>query len=589
MRSGLNASFIPSKFGREDANYLFSRGIPLLPFCCTLTLIFCFATLRPTSVDAQTVYSQEASSTRSPATNFVGNEPCVKCHADIAKTYEATAMARASGPAIEGLLTGDFVHAPSGVHYRVYQEDGRAWMSFERSGNDAVRGKRQLLYYIGSGHRGRTYLFSVDDFVFEAPMNWYGQQRLWDMAPAYQKATQIPMNLPAVSSCLACHTSNSQLPVAGTENKYELPLFAHGGITCERCHGPGQKHVAQATAGNIVNPSKLSPDRRDAVCMQCHFEGKVAIQQPSHSLAKFEPGDNLPDFVRYYLVSGGSSKSFGALSQTEALAQSVCKRKSGDRMACISCHDAHYSPRPEEKLVYYRAKCIACHGEKFAAKHHRKDPDCRSCHMPAATTSDIAHTEATDHRILRDPKIQAPAAAQANTESRLVPFPREAGEGNSRTVALAWQALVESGMTREEGEAEHWLQKAAQDTPNDPDILSALGFAEQKHGHTDRARELYQHALQIDPLANEAATNLGIMEAQAGNVPRAISLLQGPFERIPGRSEVGINLSILYCASSQIQKARETVTRVLEFNPDLLPAKNLQRQLNSASPTCSAR
>lgn len=497
-------------------------------------------------------------------------------------------MARASGPAIEGLLTGNFVHAPSGVHYRVYQEDGRAWMSFERPGDNAVSGKRELLYYIGSGHRGRTYLFSVNNFVFEAPMNWYGQQRLWDMAPAYQKATQIPMNLPAVSSCLACHTSNSQLPVAGTENKYELPLFAHGGITCERCHGPGQKHVAQATATNIVNPAKLSPDRRDAVCMQCHFEGRVAIQQPGHSLAEFEPGDNLPDFVRYYLVSGGSPNGFGALSQTEALAQSACKRKSGDRMACISCHDPHYSPKPEEKVTYYRAKCVACHGEKFAVKHHRKDPDCRTCHMPAATTSDIAHTEATDHRILRDPKIQASAAAQANTEARLVAFPSEAGDGDSRTVALAWQALVESGMTRAEGEAERWLGKAIQDKPNDPDILSALGFVEQKRGHTDKARELYQHALQVDPLANEAATNLGIMEAQAGNVPRAISLLQGPFERIPGRSEVGINLSILYCASGQMQKAREIVSRVLEFNPDLPTAKNLQRQLNNASPTCSA-
>jgi Flp pilus assembly protein TadD len=143
-------------------------------------------------------------------------------------------------------------------------------------------------------------------------------------------------------------------------------------------------------------------------------------------------------------------------------------------------------------------------------------------------------------------------------------------------------------MTRAEGEAERWLGKAIQDKPNDPDILSALGFVEQKRGHTDKARELYQHALQVDPLANEAATNLGIMEAQAGNVPRAISLLQGPFERIPGRSEVGINLSILYCASGQMQKAREIVSRVLEFNPDLPTAKNLQRQLNNASPTCSA-
>jgi hypothetical protein len=127
-------------------------------------------------------------------------------------------MAQASGPAMQGLLTGDFVHAPSRVHYRVYAEDGKAWMSFDRPGDNVIQGKKELLYFIGTGHRGRTYLISQDGFVFEAPIDWYGQQRLWDMAPAYQKDREIPMNLPAVC-CLACHTSNSQAPLPGTENR----------------------------------------------------------------------------------------------------------------------------------------------------------------------------------------------------------------------------------------------------------------------------------------------------------------------------------------------------------------------------------
>jgi len=83
--------------------------------------------------------------------------------------------------------------------------------------------------------------------------------------------------------------------------------------------------------------------------------------------------------------------------------------------------------------------------------------------------------------------------------------------------------------------------------------------------------------------------NLGVMEAQAGNVQKAIALLQGPFERIPGKSEVGINLSILYCASGQLDKARVTVARVLQFNPDFPAARNLQAQLSANPPTCAAR
>jgi len=42
-------------------------------------------------------------------------------------------------------------------------------------------------------------------------------------------------------------------------------------ITCERCHGPSEKHLADPRAGTIVNPSKLAPAARDSICEQCHL------------------------------------------------------------------------------------------------------------------------------------------------------------------------------------------------------------------------------------------------------------------------------------------------------------------------------
>jgi len=125
-------------------------------------------------------------------------------------------MARASGPAIENVKPADFVHAKSGVHYHIYSEDNRVWLSFERPGDPAVSGKRELLYYIGSGRRGLSYLFARDGFLFESPVNWYSRERRWDMAPAYQDAEEIPLNLPAFTSCLRCHVSGMQSPTRGT-------------------------------------------------------------------------------------------------------------------------------------------------------------------------------------------------------------------------------------------------------------------------------------------------------------------------------------------------------------------------------------
>ena len=96
-----------------------------------------------------------------------GSEACASCHSEIYKSYSKTVMATASGMAFDGLITGEFEHKPSGVRYSVYQKDGRAWMSYERG--DDLRGQRELLYFIGSGVKGRSYLFSQQGFLFETP------------------------------------------------------------------------------------------------------------------------------------------------------------------------------------------------------------------------------------------------------------------------------------------------------------------------------------------------------------------------------------------------------------------------------------
>jgi hypothetical protein len=279
---------------------------------------------------------------------YVGNEACAVCHASIYASYSKTFMAHASGPATQDLMPADFVHQGSRVHYRIYLQEGVAWLSFERPGDPAARGKRELLYYIGSGRRGRSYVFAVDGFLFESPVNWYADRQVWDLAPAYTEAREIPLNLPAYTSCLHCHVSGMRPPIKGTENKYPTPVFTQTGVGCERCHGPGAAHVH---GGTITNPAKLAPARRDAICMQCHLEGKVAIERPGRHIYEFRPGDTLADYIRYYVFDNPKG-GLGAVSQVEALAQSVCKKKSGDAMSCTSCHNPHYSPSPVERVSF---------------------------------------------------------------------------------------------------------------------------------------------------------------------------------------------------------------------------------------------
>lgn len=495
-------------------------------------------------------------------------------------------MANASGPATENFIPGEFHHEKSGVDFRIHVEDGKVWLEFDRPGDSFAHGRREFFEFIGQGTRGRTYLFSVDGFVFESPVNWYGDRKMWDMAPAYTDAREIPMNLPALTSCLECHSSGFRLPIAGTENRYKLPIAAYAGVTCERCHGPGAEHANGG--GGIVNPAKLPVGRRDAVCMQCHLEGDAAIERAGKHLYEYRPGDDLSQFIRYYVVADSHGTALGATSQFEALAQSMCKRKSGDSMSCTSCHDPHRAVKEEERVTFYRTKCIACHGEKFAARHHVDHPDCTACHMPASASKNIAHTQVTDHRIPARPS-QTPSAEIASLPNapRLVPFPFSTeADADQRDKALAWETLAQSGVSGAEAEAERLLKTIAPKS-SDPAVLSAMGYVAQKHGDVDPARDFYRRGLALSPGLIEAENNLGTLEAQSGNLREAAKVWDDAFQRAPGRSSLGMNLAYEFCAAGKLDVARNYTMRVLQFNPDYPPAKRLLNGLNANPASCA--
>jgi hypothetical protein len=535
---------------------------------------------------AQTPVKNAAGGAMPDSNAYVGNQVCAGCHSAIYNSYAKTSMAHASGSAMDNLIPADFVHQKSGVHFRIYAEDGKVWLSFERPSDPAVRGKRELLYYIGSGRRGRSYLFAVDGFLFESPVNWYTDRRVWDMAPAYGNASEIPMNLPAFSSCLHCHVSGMQPPAEGTENRYPIPPFSYAGVTCERCHGPGAAHTK---GGAIVDPAKLDATRRDAVCMQCHLEGKAAIERPGRHIYEFQPGQQLSDYIHYFVFADQQGRGLGAVSQFEALAQSVCKKKSGEAMSCTSCHDPHSEPSAAERVSYYRQKCLACHGPKFGTTHHADQPDCTGCHMPSSLSADVAHTEVTDHRILRRPQISPQLLPDPQPVlPRLVRFPdSQKTDEDVRDLALAWESLVNSGMTAAAPETERLLGSAIEKSPNDPALLSALAYSAQKKGDMVRARDLYEKALAADSTLIDAATNLGAIEANRGHLREAVKLWQDAFQRAPGQSRIGMNLARLFCDTGQPGNARDYVLRVLEFNPDLSEAKDLLQRLNGNPPKCN--
>jgi hypothetical protein len=190
---------------------------------------------------------------------------CARCHQKIFDSYKKTPMAQASGLAVDGLLPGEFTHAASGVRYRLFLRDGHAWLSYDRpntSRQQALKGEQELTYFIGSGQRGRTYLFQKDGYWFESPVNWYSKQRVWDMNPKSMDAREMPFTLKVDGGCLHCHSSGVQ-PALGANNHFGPKPFLYGGIIGEWRGSPhSQSGKAIARQARLCLPA-MSPGRRD--------------------------------------------------------------------------------------------------------------------------------------------------------------------------------------------------------------------------------------------------------------------------------------------------------------------------------------
>jgi predicted CXXCH cytochrome family protein len=506
---------------------------------------------------------------------------CAGCHQKIYDSYQAAPMARASGAAADGLLPGEFTHAASGVHYRLFLRDGRAWLSYDRP-NGTLQGEQELSYFVGSGQRGRTYLFQKEGFWFESPVNWYSKQRMWDMNPKSLDAKEMPFTLKVDAGCLHCHSTGVQASLAGAVNHFGARPFLYPGITCQACHGDPAAHLASGGAAPILNPAKLSPAKRDSVCLQCHLEGETAVNAPGRSLAGFLPGDNLSDYVTHFVHAGELGPNGRATSQWEALLQSECKRKSGDRLTCTTCHDAHASPPAEQRVSYFRSRCLSCHGAPaFVSKHHPDTPDCAGCHMPREKTADVAHEQVTDHRIQRRPGLSpAPYGADLTVVG--------GGQVSDRDLGLAYFQFALHGDRQSGQRAMALLQQDERrgGEEADPDLHRALGFLEQVAGDRSAAMLEYQAALRADPRDSVAAGDLAILETRSGDTQDAVDRLQQVSASDPGETAAGIDLATIECALGSPQIAIKVLQRLLEFSPDDQKARSMLGAIESKPGSC---
>ncbi len=552
-----------------------------------ISILFCYSLLA-----VRLIFVQAAG--HAPANDYVGSAACAACHAGIYQSYLVTPMARSSGRVgaddfRESLTASEFRHAQSGARYRIRKEQSGLWLSFERQSPEApgeqIRGERRLDYFIGSGAAARSYLFSLDGFLFQSPVTYYSAQGRWEMSPGYESSDNISLNRPIQTECLQCHASRLQ-PVKETQNRYESAPFLENGVSCERCHGPGRDHVAKMKAGElqgsreIVNPARLAPARRDSVCAQCHLTGEEQVAKAGRSLAGFKPGDLLSDHAVSFVLASAPTE-LTVTSHVEKLAQSRCKQMSGDRLWCGSCHDAHSVPAPQQRASYFRGKCLACHQQAGCKAElglrERQGNDCVACHMPRQSTLDVGHVVYTDHSIPKLMRKQTNRAVDA-AKYTLVPFGNAAA--TPRDLGLAYvKAAIRLRHQPHFDRAFALLKGVENEIGHDAEALMQLGYLYDRAGDEDRATGLYRRAIALDPAKIEAAVNLGAILAARGSTAEAIRLWEDALSRNPGFETASLNLAGAHLRNNRLDAAESVLLKAMVYSPDLPHAHKLLTEL----------
>jgi len=360
---------------------------------------------------------------------------CRQCHASIYETFIQTGMGKSIEKASRQKSAAAF-----GDEHKIYDSHFDFWyqpywendslkiMEFRLSGKDTIHKRTETVSYIvGSGQHTNSHMMNTNGYLNQMPMTFYTQKGHWDLPPGFENGGNSRFNRMIGLECMTCHNS---YPVftEGSENKYE---FVDQGIGCERCHGPGSKHVKEKLEGNvtdvvtgidysIVNPAKLPIDLQLDVCQRCHIQGNAVLNE-GKSFYDFKPGMTLSSVMNVFMpVYSGRESEHIMASHVERMKMSKCFTVSAQRaesnpvdklrpyknaMTCVTCHNPHVSVK-QTGSAHFNLACNNCHTsgkDKLCSEEKEilslNQNNCVKCHMPSSGTTDIPHVSVHDHRI----------------------------------------------------------------------------------------------------------------------------------------------------------------------------------------------
>jgi hypothetical protein len=523
---------------------------------------------------------------------YVGSAACQKCHEEISAKYSRHPMGRSAEmlPSRESVedYSADkagFAGTP-GFRYKAETKNGEVIhheIAVNAAGETIHKQSSPVSLAIGAAVRGRSYAVEHDGHWLQSPITWYSADGgAFNLSPGYRQQN-LHFNRPWTAECLVCHTGRIQFDEQ-TPTKISFPELTIG---CERCHGPGERHVTSQTAstarspdGTIVNPSRLEFRKRESVCYDCHLTGAFRTPRYGRKEGDFRPGMALEEVACILVDPTALTGTTKSVSQVEQMWSSRCFLGANGKLGCISCHDPHEQPDPENRAAFFRTRCNACHEQQGCSlplpQRQRQQDSCIACHMPRSTSKNIAHVAHSDHRIPRSPAAKQKSAAPQ--QQGVLQFFDLADERLPRWEvvrgrALQWLRQPELGvLVQDEFES---LLILAQIAPDDAPLFLAAGNHYLNRGHCADAVPWYEMAIQVDPHHDMALASLAYACQMTNNLPAALSNIDRSLKINPWFARGhGLRAEVL-AAQEQRAAAAAAARRAIEL--DAGEAKRLGR------------
>lgn len=355
-----------------------------------------------------------------PGKGFVDSAVCAECHAAEAEAWKGSHHDLAMQVANEQSVLGDFNNIEfthDGDVTRFFRKAGKYFVN--TLGPEGERADFEVKYTFG--------VFPLQQYMVELPKGkiqtltvaWDsrpaadGGQRWFQLVPEEKVKPGDPLHWTGRAynwnnRCAECHSTDLQKNYDPETETYST-TWSEINVTCQACHGPGEKHVkwarqaqqgedhSQADMGLLVDYRNNDAKYQIESCARCHSRRHQVSARDSHGrpfLDDFMPSTLLPGLYHADGQILDEVYVYGSFLQSKMYKQGV---------RCSDCHDPH-----SNKLkLQDNALCVQCHSPAMRADFpalqaknydspghhfHKQGGEaalCVSCHMPATTYMEV--------------------------------------------------------------------------------------------------------------------------------------------------------------------------------------------------------